>query len=319
MASMKLAKLCFAIVAVATCLTARPVSAADVAYLSATGGGSACTAASPCLSFVNAFAALLPSSGRVLCLDPTAISESFAFTGSNVTFDIDCPGGSWTGGTGLTSVAVLRLASGGPNVTLTFRNIAFSGVNGAPSAIKVGNDGAGTLIFDNCTFANFSAAALDIEPNAAYNIVVTNSRISNSGGGVLLKPATGGIVNATFNHVTFTNNSGGGIKTDTTNGSVTADIADTVISYHGGNGVNAVGGAGGQNMVSIKNSVIARNGGAGVQANGATAGVLVATTLLDQNSAGATSVVGGGSLYTYGNNDVVGSLGSGFPATAPLH
>jgi hypothetical protein len=46
--------------------------------------------------------------------------------------------------------------------------------------------------------------------------------------------------------------------------------------------------------------------------------VLIATTLLDQNVSGATSVVSGGNMFTYGNNDVVGGLGSGFTGTATL-
>jgi hypothetical protein len=40
------------------------------------------------------------------------------------------------------------------------------------------------------------------------------------------------------------------------------------------------------------------------------AAALIDTTLLDGNTAGATSVVGGGRLLTYGNNRIVGSAGS---------
>ena len=47
--------------------------------------------------------------------------------------------------------------------------------------------------------------------------------------------------------------------------------------------------------------------------------MLIATTLFDQNASGATSIVGGGNIFTYGNNDVVGSLGSGFPNMASPH
>jgi len=48
-------------------------------------------------------------------------------------------------------------------------------------------------------------------------------------------------------------------------------------------------------------------------------GVLVATTVLDQNAAGATSVTNGGNLLTYGDNNIIGPIGSGFTATAPLY
>jgi hypothetical protein len=121
----------------------------------------------------------------------------------------------------------------------------------------------------------------------------------------------------TFDHVTIIGNSGGGIKADSTNGVVNLDISDSEVSNNGGNGINAIGGVN-QNIVSIERNVIARNGAAGVQANGASAGVLVADTLLDQNTAGATSVVGGGNMFTYGTNKIVGGAGSGFNQSAGL-
>ena len=147
---------------------------------------------------------------------------------------------------------------------------------------------------------------------------MTNSRISNAGSGILLKPAAGGSIKATLDHVTITGSVGGGIKADATNGVVDLDVSDSEISDNGGNGINAVASGRNQNIVSIKNSVIARNGAAGVQSNGANAGVLMATTLLDQNVSGALSVVAGGNLFTYGNNQVVGSQGSNFTSTAAL-
>jgi len=313
MTSMKLAKLCFAIITVASCLPAQPSSAANFAYLSATGGGLACTAAAPCATFIDAFASLVPNSGRILCLDPVADTQGFSLSASNAAFDIDCPAGSWTGVAG---VPVLNIV--GPNLTLTFRNMAFNGVGGATSAIKVGVNGSGTLIFENCVFANFSGPALDIEPKAAVNVVITNSRISSNGAGVLLKPTAGGNINVTVDHVRITQNSGGGIKIDTTNGPVTTDLTDSEISGNTSNGMNAVGGAGGPAMFSISRSVIAKNGLAGVQVNGATAAAMIDTTLLDSNAGGATSVGGGGHLLTYGNNRIVGTAGSGFTGPASL-
>jgi hypothetical protein len=175
------------------------------------------------------------------------------------------------------------------------------------------------VILEDCVFTDVPSAALDIEPSGPVSVVIRNSRISNSASGILLKPQPNGSINAVLDHVTIADNTGGGIKIDTTYGPVTTDIADSVISNNAGNGINAVGNAGGQAIVSIKNSVIARNGVAGVQANGVNAGVLISTTLLDQNVAGATSVVNGGNMFTYGNNDIVGLIGSGFTGTATLH
>jgi hypothetical protein len=106
------------------------------------------------------------------------------------------------------------------------------------------------------------------------------------------------------------------VKTDTTSGAINASISDGSVSSNAGNGVNAVGGSGAQNVLYIRNSVIATNGAAGIQANGATAAALVNNTLLDSNASGATSSVGGGRILTYGNNNIVGTPGSGFTGTA---
>jgi hypothetical protein len=124
-------------------------------------------------------------------------------------------------------------------------------------------------------------------------------------------------VNVSISRSSF-QNGGGGVRLDSTPGAaITAAISDSNISLNGGNGINAIAGAT-QNIVSIKNSVIAKNGGAGVQANGANAGVLLQMTLLDQNVAGATSVVNGGNMFTFGNNSIVGGAGAGFTAMAGL-
>ena len=45
---------------------------------------------------------------------------------------------------------------------------------------------------------------------------------------------------------------------------------------------------------------------------------MIDTTLLDSNAAGATSVINGGHMLTYGNNRIVGSSGLGFTGTAGL-
>jgi hypothetical protein len=105
------------------------------------------------------------------------------------------------------------------------------------------------------------------------------------------------------------------LKTDSANGPVTLDIYNSTVTNNNGVGINARSG-GSLNMVSIKNSVITKNAAQGVQANGANVGVTVQTTLLDQNTGGATLVEAGGHISTYGNNSIIGSSGSGFTGTA---
>jgi hypothetical protein len=203
----------------------------------------------------------------------------------------------------------------GKSVVLKFQHMGFSN---AGNVIGF-QSGGGTLIFEDCVLEDSSAVALDIEPGAPFNLVIKNSRISNNSTvAIVLKPAAGGSINATFDHVTVTKNGGGGIRLDTMSGPVTADVTDSVITNNTGNGLSAQGGAGGAAMLSIHNSVIANNGAAGINATGTNGAALVDTTLLDTNLLGATSGASGGHILTYGNNRIVGMPGSGFTGTASL-
>ena len=294
-----LTKLRFAAVALAVLLPAAPSHAQTYAYVSATGSGNSCTATQPCATVSTALGVAI--SVRVVCLNGAAQDSVGLGITSPVFHDVDCPlgiMGSMTYGAGAVFSTVKMRHMGFPLITF---------------------QASGTLILEDCFSSGVVSTALDIEPNGPLELIIRNTRIADGGPGILLRPAAGGSIKATLDHVTITGNNGGGIKTDSSNGVIDLDITDSVISNNSGNGVNAVGGASNQNIVSIKNSIIARNGAAGLQANGANAGVLVATSLFDQNAAGATSIVSGGNIFTYGNNSVIGSLGAGFPVTAPMH
>jgi hypothetical protein len=307
MISMVRALAAFVVIAITVCLPVAGSHAENVKYVSANGTGDTCTAAAPCAAIGTALVAagvsIAGNSGRVICVGGSAADSSGFVIDKNVTVDVDCPQGF---------MAAFTLSG---NITARFRHLGFRFGGFFANLITV--SGGGTLILEDCVFTDATGAALDIEPSGPLNLVIRNSRMSTGGSGILLKPAAGGSVKATLDHVAITGNNGGGIKADSTNGVVNLDVTDSEISNNGGNGINVIAGAS-QNIVSIKNSVIARNGAAGVQANGGNAGVLLQTTLLDQNVTGATSVVSGGNMFTYGNNSIIGSAGSGFNHSAGL-
>jgi hypothetical protein len=271
-----------------------------------------CTVTQPCASIA---AALLVNnqmgSAQIQCANAPGEIDSIAygFMPSRI-LTIDCPSGYWK------STDDTPLVLNGPSTVVTIRHETFEGSGNGPA---VAFTGSGTLILDDCVFKNTAnAPGLSITPSGPLHLVVTNTRLSNNGSGMLIDPASGGSVTATFDHVTVTNNSGGGIKVQTDNGPVTLDITGSKITGNSGNGVNVVSGAGGAGMVSIGHSIISTNGVAGVQANGANAAVLIDKTLLDSNAGGATSTPSGGRILTYGTNRIVGAAGSGFTSSASL-
>jgi Right handed beta helix region len=306
-----IAKLFAFVVVLTTFLRVAPVWPADVAYVSSTGNdANSCTAAQPCGTIGGAFSSLPGLNGQIFCLNSPGYSETGAgFAASGMSLTIDCAG----------EIEVTQANFGGldlfgPNEVVKIRKLTISGTGGGYPAIKI--EGSGTLILENCVFENFAGTAFDIEPTGALNLVVKNSRVSNNAAaGVLIKPASGGSVTATFDGVTITNNAGG-LRTDSTNGAVRVDITNSTISNNANNGLIALGGAGGQNMVSVRNDVIASNSQAGIEASGGNAAVLVNNTLLDSNTLGALSAVSSGRILTYQNNNIIGSPGTGFTGTA---
>ncbi len=296
--------------AVAVVLTAfvhvGPLHASPFAFVATGGSGVTCGSTTPCASIAEALT-VVDGGGEIFCLDSTVYLSGGSAYSSSVT--IDCPGVFLLVDN---ESAALTLTG---NQAVTIRNLTIRSENGAFPAVEV--IGSGTLILENCVFERMNGTALDIEPTGLLNLVIRNSRISNgSSVGVILKPAAGGSINATFDRVTVTKNSAAGIRLDATNGPVAVDLTDSEISNNGGNGFGVTSGAG-QGVVSITRSVIAKNGGVGVAANGATAGVMIDATLLDSNST-ATSAASGGHILTYGNNRIVGPAGSGFTGPAPL-
>jgi hypothetical protein len=277
-------------------LCLQPVKAAGL-FFAANGSGTACSLSTPCL-LVTAISQATATPVELSCADSADI-----LTGGTVnkSLTIDCSGTAAS----ISGIEVNAAAQ------VTLKNFTMGG-NTQNGIYFQG----GTLVLENIHFIGALNFEIDALPSSPSTLIVRNCVFDHGGAAVVLKPSAGGSLSAVFDHVTITGNTGGGIKIDTTNGPVTVDITDSNISDNGGNGVNALGNAGGQNTVSIKNSVIAKNGAAGVQANGANAGVLISNTLLDQNAAGALAVVAGGNIFTYGNNQVIGSQGANFTNTA---
>ena len=292
---MRLSSISAALVALAVVFShTQPLMAAGLLF-SESGSGVACAQQAPC---TLGEAVSIPGTGFELSCADNTDNQSVTISKS---LTIDCAG--TTG-----SLNTITVTSG---AVVTLRNFTmWDSIN--PITLQ-----GGTVILENVHITNSTGNAIIANPTSPSTLIVKNS-IIDSGAAVFLKPATGGSLSARFDHVTIASSTGGGIKIDTTNGPVTVDITDSEISGNAGNGMNAVGGAGGPAMFSISRSVIARNGAAGVQANGATAAAMIDTTLLDSNAAGATSIINGGHILTYGNNRIVGTTGSGFTGSAPL-
>jgi hypothetical protein len=226
----------------------KPVFAASY-FFSASGTGNTCSQSAPC-SLATALSGSGPSSEyEISCADS---SESGAATIED-TVTIDC-----AGTTGSLGALTINLGNGN-NPVVTLRNFTIARF---PNPILLQR---GTLILDNVHISTAGLAAINAAPVSPSTLIVKNSIFEKGASGVIVKPVSGGSLNAVFDHVTIVGNDGGGLRFDTTSGGpIAAEITNSVISYNAGNGINVINGPAGQDIVNIENSVIAKNGAAGI-------------------------------------------------------
>jgi hypothetical protein len=294
-------------------------------YVSSSGADSnPCSRASPCLTFAGAYANTA-AGGEIDVLDP---GEYGPLT---ITTSLTIDGGRGQIASVLASQTPgITIEAGQSNDVVILRHLRFQGLLGNDSdpgsagTIGINILSASRVTLENIDIAGFSGGAsssggIVIAPGGGtMHVTIQNTSAYNNLIGVFSKPTGGAATYVTIEHSYFDNNLGDGLSIDSTGGGTTeAAITDTSSSLNGGNGINAVAGAY-QSVVSIKNSVIAQNSAAGVQSSGTNADVYVGTTMLDRNADGATSVLNGGGMMSYGNNNIVGSAGSGFTTTPQL-
>jgi hypothetical protein len=297
-------------------------------FVSRTGSdnGSCISTTNPCASFSYALSQTTPG-GQINVLDagdygPLVISRSVSIVADGVGAASPCCGGAGgfsTGSSGVTGNALIIINAGASD-TVTLRGLTVHGPTVLSNVYGIAVISGGNVSIEKTKLVgNTNTGIFVVSATGTINVSIDEtSATGNAGGGIKIISPSSTTVNAAISRSMFNNNTGGGIRIDgSSGGTITASISDTTVSLNSGNGVNAIAGAQ-QNIVSIKNNVIAKNGGVGVQANGANAGVLLQSTLLDQNVAGATSIVNGGNMFTYANNSIVGSAGSGFNHSAGL-
>ena|ERR1700722_11836731 len=335
-----------------------PNNIAYVQPATGTDSGTCGAATSPCAT-LNQALANVSSGGNIYVLSggtfgPIYLTTAVSIHGPpddslNIIWSNAAPGcvGAAAGTCAATSNYAVDMEAASSDV-FKFRYVIFNNGAGTNGAMKIGNafevkmygvdlrGGTGSppqlLLAEPTTATQFqlliqkgnigfsNGVGVEVAPGAGNaDVTILDSVINNNAGGILLKPAAGGSINAALDHVTIVNNNGGGIRADSSNGPITVDISDSVIVDNVANGLNISSGTGTQNdMANVIRTTIAKNGLNGIQTGGSNAAVLLNASTLDSNTNGATSASNGARIISYGNNQIIGPAGSGFTGTAPL-
>ncbi len=293
---------------------AAPASAqATRTWVSGTGDDvNPCSRTAPCKTFAGAISKTA-AGGEINCLDP----GGYGAVTITKSMTISCPyteGGALAGGNG---IVVNDSATATPNTAVVFlRGLDIFGVNPPSNGVRFVAGAA--LTIEDSTIRRFNAAnslGVSMGANGPAKLFITRTTISdngsaNTGGGIEIKPAAGGSVQAVLTNVRSDNNANNGLRGDSTSGAVTIVIDDSSFSGNA-QGLAMAGGA--SNLrVLINDSVIANNSGAGIVNSGATSTIRVGDTTITGNAQGL--VVAGGSVLSYGNNRLDGNPTTGAAA-----
>jgi hypothetical protein len=288
-----------------------PSHAATTSFVSGAGNdGNPCTHTQPCRSIGHAIG-IAGNGGEVSCLDAGPYTE--AFNSSTGSFTVDCKGIVYTG------TYAFSLQTGGNNLVV-FRNIIFDGAAGGTGAIQQG--GGGSVVLENCTFQNFTAAsgsAVNFVPGpgvATGYLTITDSTFSNNSSGLVIGPTSRYSITekAVIERTLFANNGTAmGIFTQNL-GVALVEVRYSTIANSVSDGIDVVSGsqvseqlAGGVASIVVEHSAVVQNGGNGISVGGSSAYASLSDSTVDWNATGLS----GGTVLSYKNNMIAGNLSPG--------
>jgi hypothetical protein len=284
-----------------------PSYAQSTYFVSGSGSdGNPCTPAQPCRTISHA---IVPG-GTVSCLDAGPYTEAFAY---GFSYTLDCRGVVYTFGSNF----AITIGTRAPVVT--FRNVIFDGVQGGGGAVLIQS---GRVVFENCTFQNFTASpgmAVQFAPVAGpahltiTDSVFTNDGVAGSGGGIFIQPAAGVTAGAVIERTQVTGNTYGIVANGFASGTALVEVRNSTIANSVYDGIWAVT-QGTTTSVVVEHSASIRNGGSGANAQGAGAYVSLRDSTVDWNATGLTTS-SGGLILSYQNNLIAGNLS---PGVTPL-
>ncbi|MEJ1968857.1 MAG: hypothetical protein WDN03_09560 [Rhizomicrobium sp.] len=278
-----------------------------------------CSRTAPCKTFAGAISKTA-TGGEIDVLDP----GGFGALTITKSITIDGSGGSTAGILVAGTNGFTVNAAGG---VVTIRNIDFEGggFTGVSGIIGIRFIAGATLHVEHCVIRNFrdptSGAGITFAPNTAgAQLYVDDTILSGNGfgtgnsaigGGIVMKPVSGGSVIASLWHVRIEGNSNG-ISLDTSTSGAMASSAVIVDSVISGGAVAAAAVAAGsvQTVLTINHSIVQGGTIYGVFAGGASAQAVVGTSIVTGNAT-AMFPTGGGLTVSYGDNEIGGNTSAG--------
>jgi hypothetical protein len=283
-----------------------PSDAATTVFVSVSGSdANPCTLALPCRTIGHAVTTA-GTGGAVSCVDAGPYTEAFS---TSLSFTLDCRGVVYTSGSGF----AINVNTGA--AVVTFRNVIFDGAAGGGGAVAING---GKVVFENCTFQNFTASAgfgVQFAPGAAgAHLTVTDSVFANngiavSGGGILILPSAGITAGAVIERSQLAGNTNGIVASGNAGGTALVEVRYSTIANSVVDGIVA-NTTGPVSSIVVEHSASVQNGRNGINAVGANAYVSLKDSTVDWNATGLNTS-SGGTVLSYQNNLIAGNISPG--------
>jgi hypothetical protein len=286
-------------------------------YVSATGGGTACTLTAPCASLQFAHDAT-NGRGEVYCLDPGASpgGQRLIITKS---ITIDCRGGS---------MADIQVT--GSRISVLLRNVTVNAiVEGSGPGIGVDFQNGAALILENCVIEKWDSSSLGAGPGVGVRFAppdgvtaklhVTDSLIREnglptSGGGIIIQPSGSGSARVVIERSRIENNTFGIFANGTgSTGVISVQVRDSVVSNSKFSGISSFTSAGHSvASITVDHSSSVLSGANGILSQGPNAFVFLTESTVMANVVGLNAA-SSGAIFSYQNNRLTGNVTDGAP------
>jgi hypothetical protein len=275
-----------------------------------------CSRAAPCRTFFEAISKTA-AGGEIRALG------SGAFGAVTITKSISIVAEEAEGGILASGVnGIIVNAAAGDIVSL--RGLLVEGAATGLNGIRFLAGGA--LHVEKCVIRGFRAGSagdghgIAFLPNGASELFVTNTLVSDNGGGILIKPSGTGSAKVTLDRVKMVSNTFG-FKADgsaaTGAAGILAEIHYSRAAGNSSSGIAAVGGTQSVNVL-LDHTASVDNGSTGVNVS-ATADTIIriSNTTVTGNAGAGLSFTPPGQIISLGTNKVGGNNPDGAPSSAP--
>ena len=263
-----------------------------------------CSRTAPCKTFAGAISKTA-AGGEINVLDPGGFGAVTITKAITISLARGFEAGVLVSGTnGI-------IVNAGDQRVVIMRGLDFEGLGTGLNGISFLAGAA--LYVEKCTIDAFNGSGglgIDFEPSGASQLYVTDTIVRNNrvGGGILIKPGSGGSAKAVLDNVRSERNTFG-LRVESFSN---VSVKNSNLSGSSSNGLAAISIGAALNVI-VDHTVLSNNAGFGILSSGNNGVVEVGDSTLSGNGTGL-GFSGGGALLSFGNNLVAGNTADGAPS-----